>query len=74
MVITMIVQMKLSPQPTDPVQAKVMMVMPLVFGVMFFFFASGLVLYWLTNNILSIWQQWYVNKQIEKEKQKRAIS
>ena len=74
MVVTMIVQMKLSPQPADPVQAKVMMVMPLVFGVMFFFFASGLVLYWLTNNILSIWQQWYVNKQIEKEKQKRAIS
>lgn len=74
MVVTMILQMRLSPQPTDPVQAKVMMVMPLVFGVMFFFFASGLVLYWLTNNILSIWQQWYVNKQIDKEKQKRAIS
>ena len=74
MVVTMILQMRLSPQPTDPVQAKVMMVMPLVFGVMFFFFASGLVLYWLTNNILSICQQWYVNKQIDKEKQKRAIS
>ncbi len=74
MVVTMILQMRLSPQPTDPVQAKVMMVMPLVFGVMFFFFASGLVLYWLTNNVLSIWQQWYVNKQIDKEKQKRAIS
>ncbi len=74
MVVTMILQMRLSPQPTDPVQAKVMMVMPLAFGVMFFFFASGLVLYWLTNNVLSIWQQWYVNKQIDKEKQKRAIS
>lgn len=74
MVATMIIQMKISPRPTDPTQAKVMMIMPVVFGVMFFFFASGLVLYWLTNNVLSIWQQWYVNKQIEKERIKRTIS
>ena len=74
MVATMIIQMKISPRPTDPTQAKVMMIMPIVFGVMFFFFASGLVLYWLTNNVLSIWQQWYVNKQIEKERIKRTIS
>ena len=74
MVATMIIQMKISPRPTDPTQAKVMMIMPLVFGVMFFFFASGLVLYWLTNNVLSIWQQWYVNKQIEEERRKRTIS
>ena len=74
MVATMIIQMKISPRPTDPTQAKVMMFMPVVFGVMFFFFASGLVLYWLTNNVLSIWQQWYVNKQIEKERIKRTIS
>ena len=74
MVATMIIQMKLSPRPTDPTQAKVMMIMPIVFGVMFFFFASGLVLYWLTNNVLSIWQQWYVNKQIEEERRKRTIS
>lgn len=74
MVATMIIQMKISPRPTDPTQAKVMMIMPVVFGVMFFFFASGLVLYWLTNNVLSIWQQWYVNKQIKKERIKRTIS
>lgn len=74
MVATMIIQMKISPKPADPTQARVMMFMPIVFGVMFFFFASGLVLYWLTNNILSIWQQWYVNKQIEKEHRKRVIS
>ena len=74
MVDTMIIQMKISPRPTDPTQAKVMMIMPVVFGVMFFFFASGLVLYWLTNNVLSIWQQWYVNKQIEEERRKRTIS
>ncbi len=74
MVATMVIQMKLSPQPADAMQARMMMIMPFVFGVMFFFFASGLVLYWLTNNVLSIWQQWYVNKQIEKERAKRAVS
>ncbi|HQR72517.1 MAG TPA: membrane protein insertase YidC, partial [Burkholderiaceae bacterium] len=65
---TMFIQYKLNPTPPDPVQAKVMMFMPLIFGVMFFFFPAGLVLYWLTNNILSIAQQWYVSKQIEKAK------
>lgn len=74
MVATMFLQMKLSPQPVDSAQAKMMMIMPIVFGVMFFFFASGLVLYWLTNNVLSIWQQWYVNKQIAEERRKRTIS
>jgi YidC/Oxa1 family membrane protein insertase len=68
MMATMWVQYKLNPTPPDPVQAKVMMFMPLIFGVMFFFFPAGLVLYWLTNNILSIAQQWYVTKQIEKTK------
>lgn len=72
MMATMWFQYKLNPTPPDPVQAKVMAVMPFVFGIMFFFFASGLVLYWLTNNILSIAQQWYVTKQIEAEKAKRA--
>lgn len=72
MMATMWFQYKLNPTPPDPVQAKVMAVMPFVFGIMFFFFASGLVLYWLTNNILSIAQQWYVTKQIESEKAKRA--
>ena len=68
MMATMWIQYKLNPTPPDPVQAKVMMFMPLIFGVMFFFFPAGLVLYWLTNNILSITQQWYVTKQIEKAK------
>ena len=61
---TMWIQYKLNPTPPDPVQARLMMLMPLIFGVMFFFFPAGLVLYWLTNNILSIAQQWYVTKQI----------
>ncbi len=61
--ITSIIQVKLNPTPPDPMQAKVMMAMPVVFSVMFIFFASGLVLYWLVNNILSIAQQWYMNKK-----------
>ena len=48
--------------------------MPIVFGVMFFFFASGLVLYWLTNNVLSITQQWYVNRQIATERARRLAA
>jgi YidC/Oxa1 family membrane protein insertase len=68
MMATMWIQYKLNPTPPDPVQAKVMMFMPLIFGVMFFFFPAGLVLYWLTNNVLSIAQQWYVTKEIEKAK------
>jgi len=61
---TMIIQTALNPAPTDPIQAKVMKIMPVVFSVFFFFFPAGLVLYWLVNNILSIAQQWYVNKSI----------
>ena len=61
--ITSIIQVKLNPTPPDPIQAKVMMAMPVVFSVMFVFFASGLVLYWLVNNILSIAQQWAMNKK-----------
>ncbi|GAA4333181.1 membrane protein insertase YidC [Pigmentiphaga soli] len=57
---TMFLQMKLNPTPPDPTQAKVMMIMPLVFGGMMFFFPAGLVLYWIVNNTLSIAQQWYV--------------
>ncbi len=71
MMATMFAQIKLNPAPADPMQARMMVIMPLVFGVMFFFFASGLVLYWLTNNVLSIAQQWYVNKQIREERQRR---
>ena len=61
---TMIIQTFLNPPPTDPIQAKVMKIMPVVFSVFFFFFPAGLVLYWLVNNVLSIAQQWYVNKTI----------
>jgi YidC/Oxa1 family membrane protein insertase len=68
MMATMWIQYKLNPTPPDPVQAKVMMLMPLIFGVMFFFFPAGLVLYWLTNNILSIAQQWYITRQLQKSK------
>ncbi|MBZ4200282.1 MAG: membrane protein insertase YidC [Methylotenera sp.] len=62
--LSMIIQTKLNPKPTDPIQAKVMTWMPVVFSVFFFFFPAGLVLYWVVNNIISIWQQWYVNKTI----------
>ena len=68
MMATMFIQYKLNPTPPDPVQAKVMMLMPLIFGVMFFFFPAGLVLYWLTNNILSIAQQWHVTRKIANAK------
>jgi YidC/Oxa1 family membrane protein insertase len=61
---SMIIQTKLNPKPTDPIQAKVMTWMPVIFSAFFFFFPAGLVLYWVVNNIISIWQQWYVNKSI----------
>jgi YidC/Oxa1 family membrane protein insertase len=63
--ITSILQVKLNPQPMDPMQAKIMMIMPIGFTVMFVFFPAGLVLYWVVNNILSIAQQWAINKQVE---------
>ena len=64
MTLTSLLQTWLNPTPPDPVQAKLMWMMPLAFSVMFFFFPSGLVLYWLSNNILSIAQQWMINKQL----------
>ncbi len=63
--ISMFVQQKLNPAPMDPVQAKVMMMLPIIFTVFFAFFPSGLVLYWVVNNLLSITQQWYITRQIE---------
>ncbi len=63
--ITMVVQQKLNPAPLDPVQQKVMMILPLVFTVFFAFFPSGLVLYWFVNNLLSIAQQWVITRRIE---------
>jgi YidC/Oxa1 family membrane protein insertase len=64
MMASMLIQTKMNPTPPDPVQAKVMMIMPLAFGVMFYFFPSGLVLYWFVNNILSILQQWQITRMI----------
>jgi len=61
---SMIIQTRMSPTPPDPVQAKVMQIMPIAFGVMFFFFPAGLVLYWLVNNILSIAQQWQITRMM----------
>lgn len=63
---TMIIQTKLNPEPPDPVQAKVMKIMPIAFSVFFFFFPAGLVLYWLINNVLSIAQQWHINRVLER--------
>jgi YidC/Oxa1 family membrane protein insertase len=64
MTLTSLLQTWLNPTPPDPIQAKMMWIMPLAFSVMFFFFPSGLVLYWLTNNILSITQQWLINNKL----------
>lgn len=61
MTLTTMLQTALNPVPPDPMQAKMMWFMPLIFSVMFFFFPAGLVLYWITNNILSIAQQWLIN-------------
>ena len=63
----MFLQQKLNPAPTDPVQARVMQIMPIMFTGFFAFFPAGLVLYWVTNTILSIAQQWKINKVVEQE-------
>ena len=64
MTLTTLLQTALNPAPPDPMQAKLMWIMPLAFSVMFFFFPAGLVLYWITNNILSIAQQWVINTRM----------
>ena len=64
MTLTTLLQTALNPAPPDPMQAKLMWFMPLAFSVMFFFFPSGLVLYWITNNVLSIAQQWIINTRM----------
>ena len=63
--ISMFIQQKLNPPPPDPIQAKVMQFLPIVFTAFFAFFPAGLVLYWVANNVLSIAQQWMITKQIE---------
>ncbi len=65
MIASMYIQTKLNPTPPDPIQAKVMMAMPFIFGIMFLWFPAGLVLYWVVNNILSIAQQWQITRMIE---------
>lgn len=69
---SMLVQMKLNPTPPDPIQAKIMMALPIVFTFMFMWFPSGLVLYWVVNNILSIAQQWQITRMIEEAKKSGA--
>ncbi len=70
MAVSMFVQTKLNPTPPDPIQAKVVMYMPIVFSIMFFFFPAGLVLYWVVNNLLSIAQQWQINQMFGKKEAK----
>lgn len=67
MAASMFVQQKLNPAPLDPMQAKIMMSLPFIFGIFFAFFPSGLVLYWVVNNLVSITQQWYITRKIEQE-------
>lgn len=75
MAVAMFIQTKLNPTPPDPIQAKVFMILPIVMSLTFAFFPAGLVLYWVTNTILSILQQWNINRRIEAEaKQARAVS
>lgn len=62
--ITMLIQHKLNPTPLDPIQARVMMILPIAFTVFFLFFPAGLVLYWVVNNTLSIAQQWYITRVV----------
>ena len=68
MTATMVLQTRMNPVPPDPVQAKVMKFMPFVFSIFFFFFPAGLVLYWLVNNILSILQQWQIQRMFNRDR------
>ncbi|MDR2261046.1 MAG: membrane protein insertase YidC [Azoarcus sp.] len=70
--LSMLIQTRLNPSPPDPLQAKIMMALPVVFTVMFFWFPSGLVLYWVVNNLLSIAQQWQITRMIERAGGKAA--
>jgi YidC/Oxa1 family membrane protein insertase len=72
MTATMVLQTRMNPTPPDPVQAKVMQFMPYFFSIFFFFFPAGLVLYWLVNNILSILQQWQIQRMFERDKPAHA--
>lgn len=73
---TMFLQQKMSPPPPDPMQAKIMMFVPIAFSISFFFFPAGLVLYWIVNNLISIGHHYYINKQADKiiAKEKEAAA
>lgn len=73
MMLTMFLQIKLNPTPPDPMQARIMMLMPIVFGGMMFFFPAGLVLYWVVNNALSIAQQQYITSKLNREAAAKAV-
>ena len=72
--VTMFVQQMLNPQPTDPMQAKVFKIMPIIFTVFMLFFPAGLVLYWIVNNTITIIQQGFINKSVEKDRQNKLES
>ena len=72
--VTMFVQQSFNPQPTDPMQAKIMRLMPIVFTAFLLFFPSGLVIYWIVNNLLTILQQWLVNRSIQKQAAAKAAN
>lgn len=74
MILTMFLQMRMNPTPPDPTQAKIMMIMPLVFGAMMFFFPTGLVLYWTVNSLLSILQQWYNTKRFTQTSNEKILT
>ena len=65
---SMMLMQKLQPMPTDPMQARVMQFLPIAFTFFFMIFPAGLVLYWTVNNLLSMAQQWFVNRQIQTAK------
>lgn len=71
---TMLIQQRLNPAPPDPTQAKVMMMLPFVFTALFWSFPSGLVLYWIVNNTLSILQQWYITRKYGDDRPAKVIS
>src|SRR5262249_23099319 len=71
--ISMFLQQRLSPPPPDPMQAKIMMAMPIVFTILFLNFPAGLMLYWVVNNILSFLQQWYIMHSMEKSQAKQKL-
>jgi YidC/Oxa1 family membrane protein insertase len=70
--ISMYVTTKLNPQPADPMQARIMLMMPIMFSIFFLFFPAGLVLYWVVQNLLSIVQQWHINRTLEAEAKAKA--